>query len=163
MANITGTWLGTYWQMGKPTRFEATFIQHENMLCGNILDDGYLGEATLQGEVVGRNIKFVKSYISTTKQRASVNYNGTITEDGNSMQGRWDFFGMLGFQNWEAHRNEENLEDELRKYITVQSPKNQVVLKRKGFIEVMMAVQSAAHPYQSLKLLLLRGLTSRTG
>ncbi|PZO37997.1 MAG: hypothetical protein DCF19_17275 [Pseudanabaena frigida] len=124
MTNITGTWLGTYWQMGKPTRFEVTFVQNGNALCGNILDDGYLGEATLQGEVVGRNISFVKSYISITKKRASVNYNGTISEDGNSMQGKWDFFEMLGFQNWEAHRNEENLEDELRKYITVQLPNN---------------------------------------
>ncbi len=88
------------------------------------MDDGYLGEATLKGEVVGRNISFVKSYISITKKRASVNYNGTISEDGNSMQGKWDFFGMLGFQNWEAYRNEENLEDELRKYITVQLPKH---------------------------------------
>ncbi|WP_041430039.1 hypothetical protein [Synechococcus sp. PCC 7502] len=124
MANITGSWLGTYWQRGKPTRFQATFIQNGNMLCGNILDDSYLGEATLQGEVVGRNISFVKTYISITKKRASVNYKGTISEDDNSMQGKWDFFGMLGFQNWEAHRNAENLEDELRKYITVQVPKN---------------------------------------
>jgi hypothetical protein len=124
MANITGTWLGTFWQKGKPTPFEATFIQNGNLICGNILDDDYLGEAILQGEVVGRNISFVKSYLSITEKRASVNYNGTISEDGNSMRGKWDFFSRYGFQDWEAHRNEENLEDELRKYITVQFSNN---------------------------------------
>ncbi|GBO53408.1 hypothetical protein APA_1315 [Pseudanabaena sp. lw0831] len=94
MANITGTWLGTFWQKGKPTRFEATFIQNGNLICGNILDDDYLGEAILQGEAVGRNISFVKIYLAITEIRASVNNNGTISED------------------------------ELRKYITVQLPKN---------------------------------------
>lgn len=122
MANITGTWLGTFWQKGKPTRFEVTFVQNGNLICGNILDDGYLGEATLQGEVIGRNISFVKSYLAITEKRASVNYNGTISEDGNSMRGKWDFFRRYGFQDWEARRNGEDLEDELRKYITVQMP-----------------------------------------
>ncbi len=122
MTNITGTWIGTYWQQGNPTRFEATFIQSGNALCGNILDDSYLGEATLQGEVIGRSIRFVKKYISTSKNRGSVNYNGTISEDGNYMQGKWDFFGIFGFQSWEAHRKEENLETEFKRYIVEALP-----------------------------------------
>ncbi len=27
MADVSGAWLGTYWQQGNPTRFEATLIQ----------------------------------------------------------------------------------------------------------------------------------------
>lgn len=54
MANLSGTWLGTYWQQANPTRFEATFIESSNTLSGNILDDNYLGEAKLSGEVIGR-------------------------------------------------------------------------------------------------------------
>lgn len=90
MANISGTWLGTYWQNGEQTRFEATFVQSGNAICGNILDNGNLGEATIQGEVVGRNISFVKSYVANPSL-ASVNYKGAIAEDGDSMSGQWDF------------------------------------------------------------------------
>jgi hypothetical protein len=34
MADLSGTWLGTYWQQGDPTRFEVTFIQSGNTLSG---------------------------------------------------------------------------------------------------------------------------------
>jgi hypothetical protein len=50
MANLTGTWLGTYWQDDMPTRFEMSIAQGGNALSGNILDDGNLGEATMTGE-----------------------------------------------------------------------------------------------------------------
>jgi len=121
MANISGTWLGTYWQQGNQTRFEATFVQNGNVIYGNILDDGYLGEATIRGEVIGRNISFVKNYL-TNKKLASVNYSGTIAEDGNSMSGQWDFLGRFGFEEWEAHRGGQNLESELRKYLSDRVP-----------------------------------------
>jgi hypothetical protein len=52
MANLTGTWLGTYWQDGIPTRFEMSIAQGGNALNGN------LGEATIAGEVIGRNVHF---------------------------------------------------------------------------------------------------------
>lgn len=121
MIDISGTWLGTYWQKEKPTRFEVTFVQSGNGISGNMLDDGYLGEAMLKGEVIGHNISFVKSYISP-KKRAPVNYNGTISEDGDFMSGKWDFFGRLGFANWEAHRSGENLEAEFNNYLRQQVP-----------------------------------------
>ena len=63
MANLSGTWLGTYWQQTNPTRFEATFIQGGNTLSGNILDGNYLGEATLSGKVIGHKINFAKQYL----------------------------------------------------------------------------------------------------
>ena len=63
IANLSGTWLGTYWQQANPTRFEVTFVQSGNTLSGNILDDNYLGEATLSGEVIGRKISFAKRYL----------------------------------------------------------------------------------------------------
>jgi hypothetical protein len=63
MADLSGTWLGTYWQRSQPTRFEATIIQAGNTLSGNILDDNYLGEARFSGTVVGRQVKFTKHYL----------------------------------------------------------------------------------------------------
>ncbi len=74
MADLSGTWLGTYWQRGVPCRFEATLLQSGNTLTGNILDDSYLGEAKLSGEVIGRRIQFTKQYLTTSPDLVS--YSG---------------------------------------------------------------------------------------
>ncbi|MGK7919795.1 MAG: hypothetical protein AB4080_07280 [Trichodesmium sp.] len=119
MANLTGTWLGTYWQQGNPTRFEATLIQSGNTLSGNILDDNYLGEARLSGEVIGRNISFTKSYLTTSQY--VINYVGTISEDENFMQGEWRI-NRFNSGIWEAHRSNEDLISELKNYLSEKSP-----------------------------------------
>jgi hypothetical protein len=85
MANLTGTWLGTYWQDGIPTRFEMSIAQGGNALSGNILDDGNLGEATITGEAIGRNVQFSKRYIGISQ--GSILYQGLLSEDENLMQG----------------------------------------------------------------------------
>ena len=77
MANLSGTWLGTYWQQVNPTRFEATFLQKSsNTLSGNILDDNHLGEATLNGEVIGSKISLTKRYLIGSQY--IINYVGTV-------------------------------------------------------------------------------------
>ncbi|MBD2629596.1 hypothetical protein [Trichormus variabilis] len=119
MADLSGAWLGTYWQDGNPTRFEATFIQSGNTLTGNILDDSYLGEAQLSGEVIGRQMHFTKKYL--LHKQTPVNYQGTISEDDDFMQGTWDL-GMFGSGNWEAHRNGENLSLELKNRLENRVP-----------------------------------------
>lgn len=105
MVNLSGTWLGTYWQEGIPTRFELTLVQGGNVLSGNILDDSDLGEATLTGEVIGRRITFTKKYITT--HGYSVAYTGIVSEDDNFMQGQWQSGWLSG--TWEAYRSEDNL------------------------------------------------------
>ncbi|NJM68437.1 MAG: hypothetical protein HC851_23620 [Acaryochloris sp. RU_4_1] len=118
MTNLSGTWLGSYWQNGEQIRFEFALIHSGNSISGNILDDSYLGEANIRGEVIGRQIQFSKRYISV--RQPSINYNGTIAEDGDSMSGDWSFTNsVLGhrFQGsgpWEAHRNGDNLSLELK-------------------------------------------------
>jgi hypothetical protein len=88
MADLSGTWLGTYWQQNIPTRFEVTLIQSGNTLTGRILDDSYLGEAKLTGEVIGRRISFTKSYFTTSADL--INYIGTLSEKEDFMQGQWN-------------------------------------------------------------------------
>ncbi|MDJ0615208.1 MAG: hypothetical protein QNJ63_00440 [Calothrix sp. MO_192.B10] len=106
MSDISGTWLGTYWQQGIPTRFEATLIQSGNTLTGSILDDSYLGEAQLTGEVTGRNVSFLKRYFTTSPD--SVRYTGTISTDEDYIQGHWTI-DMFNSGPWEARRSGENL------------------------------------------------------
>ena len=111
MADVSGTWLGTYWQQGIPTRFEVTLIQSGNTLTGRILDDSDLGEAQLTGEVVGRRISFIKRYFTTSPD--PVTYVGTISEDEDYMQGQWSL-KPWGSGPWEARRSGETLMADLQ-------------------------------------------------
>jgi hypothetical protein len=111
MANVSGSWLGTYWQNANPTRFEVTFVQAGTAISGSILDDSPLGEAQAAGEVIGRTIQFTKQYLTTAL--SPITYAGLITEDENSMQGSWTIPGLES-GNWEAHRSDDNLIAELQ-------------------------------------------------
>ncbi|WP_346289196.1 hypothetical protein [Sphaerothrix gracilis] len=119
MANLSGTWLGTYWQGGVPTRFEATLIQGGNSLSGRILDDSPLGEAQVSGEVVGRSVSFAKRYL--TRKAAPIQYVGNIAADGNAMQGQWT---IRGFDTgpWEAHRSDDELTRDLQNHLEQKVP-----------------------------------------
>lgn len=119
MNDITGTWLGTYWQNGDPTRFEATFVQGGNTLSGRILDDSMLGEAQVTGELVGRSIQFTKQYLTSSAQ--PIRYSGTLSEDGNSMSGKWTI-DKRHSGSWEAHRNDNDLMASLQARLAQRVP-----------------------------------------
>ncbi|NEP82741.1 MAG: hypothetical protein F6K17_18920 [Okeania sp. SIO3C4] len=119
MANLSGSWLGTYWQQGNPTRFEATLIQGGNTLSGNILDDSYLGEALLKGEVIGRKISFTKRYLANSQY--IIDYIGTVSEDENFMQGKWQI-GRSTSGIWEASRSNKDLMIEFKNFLSKQLP-----------------------------------------
>ena len=106
MADLSGTWLGTYWQRGVPTRFEMTLVQGGNALSGRILDDSHLGEASVAGEVIGRRVNFTKRYLISS--RHSIDYTGTVSEDEDFMQGQWQL-DVYESDVWEAHRGDETL------------------------------------------------------
>ncbi|GAB4378062.1 MAG: hypothetical protein Kow00121_29110 [Elainellaceae cyanobacterium] len=119
MADVNGTWLGTYWQEGIQTRFEATFVQSGKALSGRILDDNSLGEAQISGEVVGRHIQFTKRYLTASNH--VIHYAGTLSEQADSMQGQWNI-GVLHTGAWEAHRGSEDLTADLKNVLENQEP-----------------------------------------
>jgi hypothetical protein len=119
MADLSGTWLGTYWQQGEPTRFEAALIQIGNVLTGNIMDNSYMGEASLSGDVIGQQVQFAKRYLM--KKQAPVKYQGVIAEDGESMQGTWNL-GKSDSGSWEAHRIGNSLTLELKNRLENRVP-----------------------------------------
>lgn len=106
MADLSGMWLGTYWQRDTPTRFEATLVQGGNTLSGSILDGGYLGEAQLSGTVTGRQVEFVKRYLG--HGQSPIDYWGTVSEDGDHITGQWSIAGFDAGP-WEAHRSDDDL------------------------------------------------------
>ncbi len=106
MADISGIWLGTYWQYGIPTRFEMTLVQGKNTLSGNILDNSSLGEATVTGEISGRTVTFRKCYLSGSNH--CIDYFGTVSSDEQLIQGQWQQ-NVFNQGKWEAHRQDDNL------------------------------------------------------
>lgn len=118
MADISGAWLGSYWQGETQTRFEVTFVQAGNTLTGRVLDDGPLGEAQLIGDVTGRSISFGKRYVTTAIHM--VQYIGTISEDDEFMAGTWSIQGN-GSGRWEARRNSDDLMVQLKARMAKQT------------------------------------------
>lgn len=114
MANLNGSWLGTYWQRGNPTRFELSLVQGGNSLTGNILDDSHLGEASVIGEIIGRKITFTKSYLNSYY---TIEYQGIVAETEDFMSGEWTI-ANLDAGTWEASKNPDELDLnlELRRY-----------------------------------------------
>jgi hypothetical protein len=113
MKSLSGTWLGTYWQQGIPTRFEVALIQSGNTLSGRILDEHPLGEAFLTGEAIAAKVNFLKRYL--TGSRHVVVYTGTVGSDRDYMYGRWQInFNQTG--HWEAHREGDNLIFDLKAF-----------------------------------------------
>ena len=128
MAELTGPWLGSYWQAKTPTRFEATFVQARNSLSGRIVDDGNLGEAQVDGQVTGRQISFTKTYFNNASY--TIQYTGTVSEDGNHISGQWRLngrnMGRLSAKYsgpWEAHRSDNDLSKELQAILAKSTPK----------------------------------------
>ncbi|MBV6623956.1 MAG: hypothetical protein KI793_13635 [Rivularia sp. (in: Bacteria)] len=119
MSDVNGTWLGTYWQNGNPTRFEVVLVQSGNSLSGRVLDDGYLGEAKLSGEVVGRRISFLKRYFTSSPD--AIEYVGTISEDEDYIQGQWTI-GIYDYGPWEARRSGESLSLEAKNKVEKKVP-----------------------------------------
>jgi hypothetical protein len=111
-ATIAGGWLGTYvykglLQANPPVRFEARFIMSgsgEGQFSGTILDDCNLGEATVDGVVSGRSVKFTKTYATAKARSGQIEYQGLLSDDGNQMTGTWHM-GKLGNGVWEARRS----------------------------------------------------------
>jgi hypothetical protein len=104
---IGGGWLGTYAYKGAlaaqpPVRFEATLTppDSDGRFTGSILDDGGLGEADVRGEQSGTGLRFSKIY--RRRGQAMVSYEGTLADDGQTMQGTWQIRAAHGV--WDARR-----------------------------------------------------------
>lgn len=117
--NINGCWLGTYWQAEQPIQFEATLVQGGSVVDGRILDANYLGESSIQGELMGQRIFFIKRYLTTSPN--PIRYSGVLTEDGNYMFGHWRI-GSFDSGRWEAYRGYDALSEELSALIATHPP-----------------------------------------
>lgn len=104
---LGGGWLGTYAYKGgrqsqPPVRFEATLTETgDGGFAGAILDDGQFGEAQVRGERSGQGIRFSKLYSGV--KLPPVSYEGTLSEDGQTMAGTWQI-NRTDHGVWDARR-----------------------------------------------------------
>jgi hypothetical protein len=107
--SIQGSWRGRYFYPGSSEAhgFEAVFIDVDGIVEGNILDDGRLGEAAVAGKFFYPHLKFIKIYQGGATH--AVHYQGTMSEDGKTLMGRWNIPGDNA-GTWTAKRY-ENGED----------------------------------------------------
>lgn len=104
--SIQGSWRGRYFYPGDstPHGFEAVFIDVDGIIEGNILDDGMYGEASVGGKFFYPHVKFTKAYNAAGMH--AVNYEGTMSEDGNTLMGKWKIAGANS-GTWTAKRYED--------------------------------------------------------
>lgn len=122
MANhgISGTWRGHYSYAKMPDEgsgFDAVLEEEGGFLSGHIHDDFFLGEAVVSGSFSFPTLQFTKTYVQSSPY--PVQYNGTMTEDGKTIGGKWSIVDEERGENhgsWTAYRTdqEEKKEDKLK-------------------------------------------------
>jgi hypothetical protein len=104
--SVQGSWRGQYFYSYDPGTghgFEAVFLEVNGIVQGNILDDGPPGEAVVGGSFHYPDLRFTKIYHG----QHSVKYQGTMSEDGKLLVGRWVVPGQNLAGTWRAMRSEE--------------------------------------------------------
>jgi hypothetical protein len=107
--SVQGNWRGQYFYSYDPGTghgFEAVFIEVNGIVEGNILDDQAVaggGEAVVGGSFHFPDLRFTKVY----RGFHSVKYQGTMSEDGKVLTGRWVIPGAKMNGTWRATRSEE--------------------------------------------------------
>jgi hypothetical protein len=92
--NITGTWSGEWWRSdGKEEgTLIATLIQSGSSLSGDMTFTSttfeYSQDTTVSGTVEGSEVVFGMA-ISSSGETITIDYEGTISEDGNRMSGTY--------------------------------------------------------------------------
>jgi hypothetical protein len=96
--SLTGLWNGlfSYPRRYDSTQFVAILIQSGTSFSGTTHEPcvsrqiaGGVMYATLQGQRNGTAVTFIKTYDGTGGWTHSVKYEGTLSDDGTEIEGRW--------------------------------------------------------------------------
>jgi hypothetical protein len=111
--NVQGSWLGQYFYSEDPSNgfaFEAVFLDIDGHVEGHILDDNFMGEAVVAGTFKYPTLTFTKIYRAAGS--LPVQYDGTMSEDGKELRGRWHISGDNS-GTWFAQRDSNGASDTL--------------------------------------------------
>ncbi len=117
-ANLSGKWKGSYidkdaWGKGYSIWLEIEFKQNGTEITGITTErrDSRTLTAKINGAVDGRVIRFVKQYNEGPPvwPIESIEYEGNIADDGNSVSGTWKTLALTG--GWSVSRVSKNSVD----------------------------------------------------
>jgi hypothetical protein len=101
--DLTGQWSGifNYPHSNPPTSFEAALTDQGGTIAGTIAEpdlfattEGAVVTASVDGRHSDGQVTFVKLYDLAGKDYDFVRYEGTVSTDGNEIDGRWDIPGV---------------------------------------------------------------------
>ena len=140
MSNLTGHWLGVYWQHGQPTEFDMEVTDLGGVISGVIQDQGPLGlRATFSGDHSDCAIRFEKKYLYL---RCYIDYQGNVSSNGLAMSGQWSIrsdsgVGWSDRGLWQAEKTGRSIgledttaEEETTPGIPARSPETQLCHRR---------------------------------
>ena len=102
--DLSGVWTGlyTYGGTGEHVSFVATLVESDGALTGDIEEPNTVAagvdatvHASLQGEVAGSAVSFVKTYDAAEGYEAAVRYQGSVNADRSEIEGRWALGALL--------------------------------------------------------------------
>ena len=100
--SLSGSWQGVYrYSWGQTVSFLAQLTDSGGVLAGDTVEPKGAGfafrTATLAGERRGTRIRFTKVYCQPSLgHRWPVHYSGLLSDDGNTILGRWLVQGVMG-------------------------------------------------------------------
>lgn len=106
-ANFSGKWGGSYTSIGAQGRganasFEMEIKQNGAQITGVIaeLDGSRTLTSKISGSIEGHKVRFIKQYDESPQPWPvePIKYEGSITDDGNSIIGTWQTMALSG--NW---------------------------------------------------------------
>lgn len=101
---IAGFWTGEYAYddvTGLKVEFHAELSQKGTIMSGNSTEENTFGGqggqiliAELFGKVSGESVDFTKSYTNGPAHQDKILYQGTLSDDGNLISGKWTMLSM---------------------------------------------------------------------
>jgi hypothetical protein len=104
-ASLIGEWRGAYayTDTNPPVPFSLALSQSGKVISGRSTELATFGQgptrylyATISGAADGQTVAFTKTYDGTGGQNHSVQYTGTLSEDGSVISGSWTLGAATG-------------------------------------------------------------------
>lgn len=101
--NLSGSWEGVYrYSWGQTVSFLGQLSDAGGEVTGDTVEPMGAGgfsfrTASLAGERSGTRVRFIKTYLQpSSNHRWPIQYSGLLSDDGNTILGRWLVQGVVG-------------------------------------------------------------------
>lgn len=101
--SLSGSWHGLYrYSWGRTVPFLAQLSDHVGAINGDTVEPKAAGRfsfrtASVAGNRSGNRVRFIKTYLQPSSDHYwPIQYSGLLSDDGNTILGRWLVEGVIG-------------------------------------------------------------------